>query len=401
MATYSLRRFSYVSGLKAIAPKNLRALLEPYSGFFAGRGVTLPPPTAMDGWDHEALVHVLMNPNGDTPDDLSEALYFIHEMATPEAMNDLLVEAEKHNVHLNGSPDPTPADIAVQMYLQRKDIVEKKHAEQYLVRPRSFEHFVTEISPIPIFTDPAPTTLQVLERDMDRWFEGKKRGGNCRVFSFPKGGEVWFLVRHGEPYKREGSIENGQSSSVFYRPEKHDVLVYVPATGEIRMNARSKGEKDLYRRMFGFHLFGDEKFFPGNSKYSLEPLRRDGAESLVCTDVEGIDWIRLKQIEYFWGGPEREKEIRKAEDVFAALSRRDGAIPRKAALLRASFLVKFSNSKTPRTINVKPPNVAQYMRDSDSIIAEDWLVKRGFVVTNGEHQQEQEDMNVQPAMAIS
>ena len=29
-------------------------------------------------------------------------------------------------------------------------------------------------------------------------------------------------MRHGDPFRREGSFDAGQISSVFYRPEKHD-----------------------------------------------------------------------------------------------------------------------------------------------------------------------------------
>ncbi len=107
-------------------------------------------------------------------------------------------------------------------------------------------------------------------------------------------------------------MDSGQSSSVFYRPEKYDVLVYDPVLGEIRMNACGKGEKDLFRQKFGLHVFKDEDFFPGTGKFTLEPLRSDGEASLVCADVEGMEWIRLKEIQFFWGGPEKEIEIRKA-----------------------------------------------------------------------------------------
>ncbi len=71
---------------------------------------------------------------------------------------------------------------------------------------------------------------------------------------------VWFLVRHGESFTRESIIKDGEPSSLFYRPKKYDVLVYGPENGETRMNARSKGEKELYRTKFGFRLFGGTKF---------------------------------------------------------------------------------------------------------------------------------------------
>ncbi|WP_319561240.1 hypothetical protein [Marispirochaeta sp.] len=72
------------------------------------------------------------------------------------------------------------------------------------------------------------------------------------------------------------------------------MIVYNPENGDIRMNARSKGEKELYRTKFGFHLFGDVEFFDGKSKFTLEPLRESGAASILCDDIDGIDWVRLK-----------------------------------------------------------------------------------------------------------
>ena len=96
MATYNLRRFAHADGLKAIAREHLLALLKPHKPYFDGRGLTLPPPSASDGIDYDQLVNVLMNPDTDTPKGLLDALYFVHEMATPEAMDVLLQEAENY-----------------------------------------------------------------------------------------------------------------------------------------------------------------------------------------------------------------------------------------------------------------------------------------------------------------
>lgn len=389
MPTVNLRRFSQPDQLKRIERSNLLKLLLPHKDFFAARGVMLPPVGQEDGLDYEGLAKVFMEPDTDTPDELAEALYMIHEMATPEGMEDLLTEAEHRGITLDGSPDATPADVAVRVWLRDRDLLERKHAEQYLTRPRSFEYYQTGVSPIPAFRPPARERLAVLERDLDDWFEAKKRGRGCRVFVFPKADGVWFLVRHGEPYKREGSLEGGQSSHVFYRPEKHDVLVYDPAIGELRINARTKGEKQLYREKLGLHLFGDEEFFPNEGKYTLEPLRGDGAESLVCLDVEGIDWVKLKEIRFYWGGSEHEVEIRKAADVFAAFAARERPLPSKPRIIGASFQVKFTDSKTPRVVTIRPSNIAQYTRDDDSVIVEDWLAKRGFRIV--ERQEEREE----------
>lgn len=391
MATFNLRRFSDPDGLKAISPDHLLALLRPHEAFLLGRNVRLPQDGRADGLDHAALVGVFMSPGSDTPRELANALYLIHESATQEVMDGLVEDAPKHGVSLNGNGRFTPADVAVQVYLQCRELLERKHAEQYLMRPRSFEHFQTTAEEPPQLKPPPDKVLQALEHNLDDWFEKKNRGRGSRVSCWPREDGIWFLVRHGEPYKREGSIENGESTSILYRPEKHDVVVYDPSIGEIRINARSKGEKVLYRTTFGLHLFGDEEFFPGTSKYTLEPLRTDGKTSLACTDIDGIEWIRLREVQFYWGGPQHEIETRKADDYFAALEARGRSLPSKVRIIRAGFLVKFSDSKTPRSVVIRPSNIAQYTRDADSALVEEWLTRRGFILT--EKQDEHDDVS--------
>ena len=381
MATYNLRRFSSVGELKAIDPEHLLALLHPHRTYFSGRGVILPAPAAAAGMDYEQLVEVLMTPDADTPKALVDALYFVHEMATLPVMDVLIDEAEDRNIHLDEKPDPTPADVAIQVYLQDRELVERTHAEQYLTKPRSFEYFHTRKHPIPPFTLPSTETLAALAADLDDWLVRKKRGRGSQVFVYPKTDAIWFLVRHGDPLRREGSLDRGQSSSVFYRPEKYDVLVYDPDLGEMRMHACSKGEKELFRRQFGCHLFGDEDYFPGLGKYTLEPLLTHAEAAIVCTDVSGMEWVRLKEIQYSWGGPHKEIEIRRGNDMFAAYAERGRTLPRAARILGASFQIKFADAKTARTVAIRPSNIAHYTRDSDADVVEDWLTRRGFIIS--------------------
>ena len=381
MATFKLRRFASADALKTIQESYLLDLLSPHETYFKRRGVDLAAAKSK-GMDYAALVNVLLNPDDEIPKGLVDSLYFVHEMSTAEAMDEMLDDIGKmpagSRVALDLKPEPTPADVAVQVWLKDRGFLERKHAERSLLQPRSFVYFQAAKPPARPFRSPTAKTLAALGKDLGDWFAEKKRGRQVRVFAYPKPDGVWFLVRHGEPYKREGAIDKGKSSSVYYRPEKHDVLVYDPTLGEFRVNAASKGEKTLYREKFGLHLFGDEDHFPDTGKYTLEPLRTDGEASLVCTDIDGMEWIRLKEIWYYWGGSEGELEIRKAKDIFASLRERKGALPRKVRIIKAGFLVKFDDCKTPRTVSIRPPNIAQYTRDDDSTVVEAWLANRGF-----------------------
>ena len=204
------------------------------------------------------------------------------------------------------------------------------------------------------------------------------------MFCYPREDAVWFLVRHGGPFRREASIVDGKPSSVFFRPEKYDVIAYDPAVGEIRISAHSRREKDLYREKFGQHLFGAPDFFPVDQKYTLEPLRKDGQLSLVCTDVDGMERIRLKEVSFLRGGAEGEIETHAARDVFKALESRGQVLPSSVRIRHASFQVKYTDSKRPRSFTIRTPHNAQYARETDNVVAEEWLRKRGFII--GEQQ---------------
>ena len=399
MATLNLRRFTRAETLRSIYQELLVEFLLPYNDFFLSRGVSLGPQKDSGELDYKGLVNIFMNPDADTPDELAEALYFINEMATADGMDELLEEAEKSKVHVDYLPKSTPEDIAIQVWLADREIVERKHAEQFLTRPKSFEYFQSESEPTPI-EKITRKKLQGLEKDLDNWFEKKKRGRTSKVFAYPKDDETWFLVRHGEPYKREGGIKNGESTSVFYRPETFDVVVYNETICEIRINAGTIGIKKLYRQKFGKHLFGNEDFFPGTGKYTLDPLKSNGETALVCSDIEGLERVLLKELHFYWGGPFGEVEIRKASDVLAALSWKDRQINENARLVRAKFQVKFKNATNPRILIIRPPNIANFTRDGDSVIGEIWLAKRGFVLNVAAEEKEDEPIIVESEHGI-
>ncbi|MBI3184654.1 MAG: hypothetical protein HYZ28_21160 [Myxococcales bacterium] len=397
MATFTLRRFSSPEALKAIQEHNLIALLERHGDHFRGRGVALSPVNG-SGLDYEGIVRVLMTPDEHTPKGLVDDLYFVHEMATVEAMDalreEIAAQPPKDRIRLDLGPDPTPADVAVQVRLKDPDLLERKHAEHFLTSKRSFEYFQAKKGADWTFRTPSSKAFAAIEAALDDRFDEMKRGRNSKVFVYEKEDGIWFLVRHGDPCKREGAIDDGGSSSVYYRPERYDVLKYDPHLGELCLNAENKKICALYREKFGLHFFGDARQFPGTAKYTLEPLKKLGEAALVCSDVEGMEWIRLVEIHYYWGGPEGEVEIRKASDIFSVLKRRGRAIPEMSRILRAGFLVKFTDSKTPRRATIRPNNVASYTRDGDAVVFEDFMRKRGYT-----QEAVEEDARVQAAVA--
>lgn len=284
MATLAFRSFTRLEMLRTVHPARLIRYLQPYADFFVARGITLPDllegeseQAMRERIDYEGLIRVFASPDDPSPKapvKLIDSACIIDELATSEGMDSILADAENVGLNLGEQlENQAPIDVVVHAWLENPEFTQTKHAEQYLQRPRSFEYF-PRLDKKKV--TPEEWTLkcgQAIENDLDDWFEKHRRGRGSRVFRFPNQDSTWYLIRHGLPLRREGSLDNGNPSSVVYRPEHFDVLVYDHNLEELRINAQSKGEKTLYREVFGKHLFRNAAHFGTAAKYTLDPIR--------------------------------------------------------------------------------------------------------------------------------
>lgn len=383
MASFKLRRFSNPAVLKAISRPLLVRFLEPHQDFLARRDFALHDP---GGLDYDALAAILMSPDEHTPDGLLDALFFVDEMSTTDIFEGLVEEAEAAGIDLGPTDDLSPGDLAVRVWLADRNILERLHAERFLVRPKSFHSFLSTEPCLGARPNTAAAAVAALEVDLNDWFETKKRGRGTRAFPFEREGSAWFLVRHGEPYKREGTITDGESSSIYYRPEKFDVLIYNPEIGELAIHAVTKGEKLAYCRTFGKHLFGSESFFDiegADGKFTLQPIIDDWRACVACMDIDGIEDIRLTELQFRHDAAQYHVEVHKADEVFSAMEDIDRRVPPKARLLKAGFKVKFAGAARPRTVVIRPPNLTIFDRESDAELLNLWMERRGFIQPRG------------------
>ena len=105
-----------------------------------------------------------------------------------------------------------------------------------------------------------------------------------RLFVTSRPDGTWFLIRRGEPLRREACLEDGRSASVFFRPERYDAVVWDTRRRELRINAASRWQKELYRRLFGQHLCGDPERFPDDAR---EPMARVGQGAVYTRTTLG------------------------------------------------------------------------------------------------------------------
>jgi hypothetical protein len=380
MSTFRLKKFTDPDWLAKIAPERIVALLRPWAAYLAGRGCVLPE-TGVNGIDCHALSGILMAPDAKTPPDLVDALYFIQETSVDDVVDELLQDAAAEGVAVSNGPDATAADIAIDVWLSKPALLQRRHAQALAVRQQSFDYHGGRTGEGRSFPRIDRAARQRIEAAFDEWFDSRMRGRGSKLLDFRQGHLVWLLVRHGERMHREASHgDDGSAGTALYRPQKHDVLVYDERTDEIAVHTGTLGEKRLYLRTLGEHLFGDEAYFPSGPRFTLAPLASEGADALLCEDIPGIEAIRLIEYRLFWGGSHNEQEVRRATDIYAAADARGFGQPITREPAAAVFKVKFADSARERRVTIRKPASARYERNDDGAVIEAWLRARGFLV---------------------
>jgi hypothetical protein len=384
MPAFNTRRFTEPKVLRGIERHRFIQFLRRFEDYLSRCGATIPDPDGEEEIDYDRLSTVLASPAHDPPLELVDALYLLADLSTDEGLNALLEAVSGMDIDMSGD-DHTPADVALTVWLANPTLLEQQQARQYVHRPRSFDYFPMRAADqaVPQCGEPSPKVLREMEKQLAEWFMQKKRGDRCEVRAFPESDRILFLVKHGEPLRRE-EVDNQTHPSLLYRPMKYDVVVYEKTLGELSLHAATVGEKKLYCRVFGEHLVGDPEFFGEADKHTLDPLRVDGEGSLKCDDIPGIDEIRLVEVHYLWPGDPIETEVRKSKDIFKGLRNRGKSMPQRPKIIKAVFEIKFSDSTNTRRVKLTPHN-ATFRRDDDRGCVTHWLTERGFVVvrTNG------------------
>lgn len=375
---FTLKHFSNPATLKSIHTPLLHKLLGPYRNFLSGRDLDVRDSSAID---YDRLASILMSPGEDTPQPLMDALYFIDEMSHDECYEDMMDKAREFGVSLDDVADATAADLAVLLWLKSPHVLETLHAEGSITTTKTFVSFFSNANVLPRYPADGPHLINAIEHDLNEWFSRRKHGRAVKIFRIDRDDKIWFLIRHGKPYKRIGILNNDTPSRFFFRPEEFDVLFYTPMQGEIQVHANSETVKKKYCEVFGRHLFSDATFFDQNrcGKYTLEPLRSEGRGSLCCSDVPGLERICLSELHWRSDSGQTHITVHKADDIFASLTFEDACIPNDVLLMRAKFRVKFKSSRTPRMVILQVPNRATFNRDSDELLVMEWLRNRGFV----------------------
>lgn len=377
-ASYSLKRFTRIQIIKAITPDVLREFLSPYADYLAGRGFNVGSIDAdFDNAQAKDLLSILVHPAADIPQSLVEALYHVDEMATPSGM-ELLVSEFKQADHTFECQKPTPADIAVRAWIADSSLFQRISAKQHHQMARVFRFYPTSQAEesARILSSSA---IEALEEDLNNWSEAQMLGRHCKVFPFISEYEHCYMIRRGQPYARFNAINDGNPSSIVFQPEIFDVIAYNLRSRQLRVASSSTATRDLYRRLGGLHLFGDESYFVERNLLSLLPLATKGPEALVCDDIPGLLDVKLRKVQVIDGSARKRTLTWEEEDVYSNpdfVKRCSGRL--KISRVCLGFLTV--GASRPRRCELRPPNIISLSRDEDVIPVGEFLQKRGFIL---------------------
>jgi hypothetical protein len=393
MPNFIQKWFSNPETFRRIRPDLLWAWLKRWEGYLAKRGVVLPATGENLGadafsarLDYDGLVRVFMEPTADMPAELVDGLHLVHEMGRPARVDSMLGEARKSGLDLGLGEDATAEDVAVKLLLLDQRVLENLRNCDVLTRRRTFEYFTTDAVSVPRFDGPTLEQMRTLEQRLGAFYVAWRGGRGTRVFPYCQqrmgqdAPEWLFLVRHGAQMRREEAMEDGEPTSVLFRPRKYALLKYDATRGEMGVWCGAEQEQKLLLKVFGRSLFGRDNFFPGTAKFDLRPLIARGRSALACADVPPIEDVRLTDLEFFKRQAPWRRVVQQADDLFELIERGEVRWPQDPTeITRATFTVKFWRQSRPRQLTIMPCNRALYARDEDSPILERWMAARQII----------------------
>lgn len=386
---YSTKWFTDLNNMKSMSREHLAALLLKYKDELAEKDIAIPDPPVLKGDQessdklfYQAVAELFYNPEG-LPDDLHDALSTIRDMDSDVGHNLIMDAATEGSLPIDFTLSLTRMDCAILMWLHDPVLLKSLLVDVRLEKTKSFVHLSPTKTAIPT-PRPLEEVKVSMEKAFDEVYHKRSRGRGTHISCYVRSGEKCYVIERGEPFKRDGRRDNDKSGSVFYRPEKIDVVVFNEEFGELRMNVTAKWQKELYRDAFEHYLFEDKAGFKENPRYDLEPIRTKQRAILHAAD-DAIESVKLTGIDFEVDFTRNDYLTRSSNDVFESFAQDAKVDPSKGfpegyPITSATFKVRFKNSKKERSVTIQPPNRARYIRDEDSAHVESWLREHEMII---------------------
>lgn len=383
MQTLNRQRITNIEFLLSVRPERLVKLFSPYRDYLASCGWTLPDAGSLKKQNIESLALLLQAVDTDAPAKMLDSLHTISGLANRVTVSLLFDQIVDLLPKFQSQKDPFPGDVAIEAYLLEPETAERILSIRSGTLRRSYTSYQAASEQIPTLPDDLEIRLTKMESYLDHWFDarGCGRGANTKYVEDPS--YLFLTIEHGSPMKRQRTLNRGLRDLLIFRPALDDFAVFDKLIGELRINAETSSQRDIYRRIIGKFIFDNENLFPDGERYSLEPLLEYGRKCLSASQIPGLRSVECCGVKMLLPGHEPEEISSRRRNVIDVLDRRIMML--KAAgfseirLTEAKFRMLFTDSHRERMVTIKPPNVAVFSRDGDAPIVEHFMAANGFI----------------------
>lgn len=381
MAAYKAFWYTDDGNLRNLGRTHLRQLFSRYAKELQKANLVIAEPLETDDY-YKELARVFMRPEG-IPPELHEALYFIHSLNNDKGLERIIQAVRKKELNIDLGSETSTADKVLQAWLQNPELVKGFQMDVSLDASKSFTHFKAVKTPVPAVRVMLGDIQAKFQDSLSTVFKEHGRGAFCEIIEYLRNHEMVYVVRHGDPYKRDNEYkkntaqEEATPKPLYYWPCVQDLIVYNSTTKMMRTNAQCGWQKKAYAKYLGEHIFGDEDLFEERTVFTLEPLRTKGREILKGT-LYGIETIQLVEMQTVVDEETNDFRIRRSKDVFASYERENG-IPPDEGIKQACFRVRFVGAKSWRTVVIAGSR-ARYTQDANGKHVTAWLEGTGIVI---------------------
>ncbi|NRB10179.1 MAG: hypothetical protein HRU35_00970 [Rickettsiaceae bacterium] len=352
--------------IKQLSPELLFMLLKEHRYFFIKNGINFNKNN-IDQLDYTKLSLTLLT---SAPAKLIEALYFIYEMAKTNKQHILSAIAKKYDLDIINKY--TRNDLAGLLWFKSPKLLKSLYTKTSTKESTSYQYLKLKNSNI-YYHIPTSKQLLAIESELNNWFSQT----SCKISFSQQENKIIILFSRYLLYRRNLSAKQ---KLISYRPEIHDFVIYDKKQQEIAIDSSMpQNQKDLYLTLISKYLFKSKNYFIPSKKFTLEPIKREGKASIQCSDIEGIDEIRLTKLQLRWQALttniflESENYFNLQNLPFHELLGKSGA-----DILAVEFSIKFTDSIRAKIIKIIPPDIIGLTFDQDNILVETWLKARGF-----------------------
>lgn len=267
------------------------------------------PPLQMGSgeFSHTAVQDALDSQG--VPGGLADALETIGDLTSEELRDELIEVASRQRLVVPPSIiQRGPGDVAAWVFLQANGATANTTAaSRTLDRIRLLAEQRAKQRTRQDFAGPQSRKVEEVQRQglCQRLVQLLKpllvelsMGESIETRSFAVDDVSYFRVLYGgRKAKPVEHADDGRRRALPHRPAVVDRIVYDSRTGLLSIRCRTERFVNLYRTLFGEYLFGNDAFFDGNGRYSLEPiaagcaLRPEGVPEVGDARLKECAWL--------------------------------------------------------------------------------------------------------------